>query len=273
MIDSGSTDGSLELARRHGARVVGSPRAEFWHGRTRNRLMELAAGDHVAFLTQDSAPPGERWLAALLAASTLADDVALVARPLPPAARRQPDGPPRAAGVLRGVRRRAGRPRRRRRRPAAFFSSANGAVARWAWERVPFRPVPYAEDQQLARDVLAAASPRPTSGRGGRALARPPAAARAAAATSTTSGRWRRCTGHREPMTPRYSRRGCATTSPPTGRSCAARARRGRRRLRSLQPPRARGRSAAAWAATPTGCRPGCGADCRSSGAARSSPR
>jgi rhamnosyltransferase len=40
--------------------------------------------------------------------------------------------------------------------PASFFSSANGAIARWAWERVPLRDVPYAEDQVLARDVLAA---------------------------------------------------------------------------------------------------------------------
>jgi rhamnosyltransferase len=39
---------------------------------------------------------------------------------------------------------------------ATFFSSANGAVARWAWERVPFRPVAYAEDHVLARDMLAA---------------------------------------------------------------------------------------------------------------------
>jgi len=39
---------------------------------------------------------------------------------------------------------------------AQFFSSANGAVARWAWERVPFRRVGYAEDMVLARDMLAA---------------------------------------------------------------------------------------------------------------------
>ena len=40
--------------------------------------------------------------------------------------------------------------------PAAFFSSANGAVARWAWQRVPFRDVAYAEDHFLAADMLRA---------------------------------------------------------------------------------------------------------------------
>src|SRR5687767_6201354 len=66
VIDSGSTDGSQEVARRHHARVVEIPREEFGHGRTRNRLMELARGDHVAFLTQDSKPATPRWLATLL---------------------------------------------------------------------------------------------------------------------------------------------------------------------------------------------------------------
>ena len=37
-----------------------------------------------------------------------------------------------------------------------FFTDANGCVARDAWERVPFRGVAYAEDQLLARDMLAA---------------------------------------------------------------------------------------------------------------------
>jgi rhamnosyltransferase len=40
--------------------------------------------------------------------------------------------------------------------PQSFFSSVNGAVARWAWERVPFRPVAYGEDHLLAADVLRA---------------------------------------------------------------------------------------------------------------------
>jgi glycosyltransferase involved in cell wall biosynthesis len=156
VIDSGSSDGSAELARRHGARVEQIAQADFNHGGTRNALMELATGDHVAFLTQDSVPAGPDWLATLLRGFTLADDIALVF------------GPQRArAGSSPMVRRellelferfgpehvdRDAAPGGR----ATFFSSANGAVARWAWERVPFRPVGYAEDMVLARDMLAA---------------------------------------------------------------------------------------------------------------------
>jgi hypothetical protein len=37
-----------------------------------------------------------------------------------------------------------------------FFTDANACVARVAWERVPFREVPYAEDRVLAIDMLRA---------------------------------------------------------------------------------------------------------------------
>jgi rhamnosyltransferase len=40
--------------------------------------------------------------------------------------------------------------------PRGFFTDANGCVARAAWEAVPFRPVPYAEDHVLALDMLRA---------------------------------------------------------------------------------------------------------------------
>jgi glycosyltransferase involved in cell wall biosynthesis len=156
VIDSGSRDGSPALAREYGARVVAIPPAEFSHGGTRNRLMELATGDHVAFLTQDSVPAGPDWLAALLSGFTLAGDVALVFGPQRP----RPDASAMVRRELRDLFERFGGPRVDRGEvafgPATFFSSANGAVARWAWERVPFRPVAYAEDQVLARDMLSA---------------------------------------------------------------------------------------------------------------------
>ena len=156
VIDSGSTDGSRDRAREHGARVERIDRADFSHGGTRNRLMELSTGEHVAFLTQDSVPAGEHWLAALLHGFTRADDVALVTGPY----LARPGASPMVRRELTEFFARFGGPRVDRgdggTGPATFFTSANGAVARWAWERTPFRPIAYAEDQQLARDVLAA---------------------------------------------------------------------------------------------------------------------
>jgi GT2 family glycosyltransferase len=163
--DSGSTDGSRELAASRGARVIDVARDDFSHGGTRNLLMREAAGGHVAFLTQDAVPADDRWLARLLEGFELADDVGLVFgpyRPRPHASamvRREldgmfrsfaPDGAPRID--------RAGEPPSGEGdlQRAPFFTDANGCVARSGWERAPFRPVPYAEDQLLARDMLAA---------------------------------------------------------------------------------------------------------------------
>ena len=161
VIDSGSTDGSQALARRLGARVEEIPRSAFSHGGTRNRLMELSEGEHVAFLTQDATPAGPRWLEHLLRGFSRADDVALVTGPYLP----RPDAAPMVRRELTEFFARFGGPRVDRGSgtgtgPATFFTSANGAVARWAWERTPFRPVAYAEDQQLALDMLAAGHAR-----------------------------------------------------------------------------------------------------------------
>jgi rhamnosyltransferase len=162
--DSGSTDASREHAREYGARVIEIPRAEFNHGAARNLLVEAAQGSHVALLTQDAEPADEHWLARLLAGFGRGDDVALVyGRYLPrpdasPAVRRELE---RWFGSLSpGVERLAAGERDL---PAVelmgrrgFFSDANACIAREAWEQVPFREIPYAEDRALALDMLRA---------------------------------------------------------------------------------------------------------------------
>src|SRR5580704_8009871 len=82
--DSGSTDGSLELAREQGARVIEVAPSRFSHGGTRNRLMETAEGPRVALLTQDAQPADERWLEKLLGGFELGEDVAIVYGPYIP---------------------------------------------------------------------------------------------------------------------------------------------------------------------------------------------
>lgn len=166
--DSGSRDGSVTIARRHGADVIEIPTAQFSHGETRNLLMERSSGDHVAFLTQDSVPAGERWLADLLGGFSLADDVALTFGPYlprpgatPMVARDiddffrllSPNGTPRIDRLDSGQR---GLPAGELLGPTGFFTDANGCVAREAWESVPFRATPYAEDHVLAHDMLRA---------------------------------------------------------------------------------------------------------------------
>ena len=166
--DSGSADGTVALAQAHGARVIEIERTEFSHGGTRNLLMSRARGTHVAFLTQDAVPHGERWLAGLLDAFGLEPDVGLAYgpyRPRPDASRSvtreldawferlSPSGEPRVDRLTAAE---TGADGRELFGPRSFFTDANGCVARAAWERVPFRPIAYAEDHALAVDMLRA---------------------------------------------------------------------------------------------------------------------
>lgn len=166
--DSGSTDGSVELARAAGARVLAIRQAQFGHGVTRNLLVSEARGTHVALLTQDAEPADEQWLAHLSRGFDLAADVGVVYGPYKPrvdaspAVRLEleqwfrslsPDGSPRLdrlapqerrldAVELAGAR--------------GFLTDANACISRSAWSRVPFRNLAYAEDRALAIDMLRA---------------------------------------------------------------------------------------------------------------------
>ena len=166
--DSGSVDGSAELARTHGARVLEIAPAQFSHGGTRNLLMREGTGTRVAFLTQDAEPLDERWLERLLGGLELADDVGIAFgpyRPRPeasPAVRIElerwfaslaPDGAPQLVRLGEDER---GLPARELIGRRGFFTDANACLARSAWERAPFREVAYAEDRVLAIDMLRA---------------------------------------------------------------------------------------------------------------------
>jgi glycosyltransferase involved in cell wall biosynthesis len=166
--DSGSRDATLALAREYGARVLEIASHEFNHGATRNLLVSEARGAHVALLTQDAEPADEQWLERLLASFELHERVGIAYGPYRPRASAsaavrielelwfsslsndntpsfellEAYGLPSPASELIGRR--------------GFFTDANACIARAAWERVPFRNVPYAEDRVLAMDMLRA---------------------------------------------------------------------------------------------------------------------
>ena len=167
--DSGSTDGSVELARAHGAQVLEIVPSRFNHGAVRNLLMERAGGGRVAFLTQDAEPADERWLERLLGGLALAPDVAIAYGPYRPrrgasAAVRielerwfrslSPGGHPRVERLQEHER--ATLPAIDLVGRRGFFTDSNACVSREAWLRVPFRGVSYAEDRVLAIDMLRA---------------------------------------------------------------------------------------------------------------------
>lgn len=76
VIDSGSTDGTLEIVRLSAADLHQIPRSEFGHSTTRNLVARIARGKYIAFLTQDATPADSCWLDRLLAAFQYSPNVA-----------------------------------------------------------------------------------------------------------------------------------------------------------------------------------------------------
>ncbi len=67
VVDSGSSDETVSLAKAAGARVHEIAPADFNHGGTRNLGVSLARGDVLAFTSHDAYAPDDDWLARLTA--------------------------------------------------------------------------------------------------------------------------------------------------------------------------------------------------------------
>ena len=56
IIDSSSTDNTLDIAKEHTNNIITIPQIEFDHGGTRTKAAKTASGDIIVFLTQDALP-------------------------------------------------------------------------------------------------------------------------------------------------------------------------------------------------------------------------
>jgi rhamnosyltransferase len=158
VVDSGSTDGSVEVARRHGARVHEIAPEDFNHGRTRNLGAELARGDVLAFTSQDAVAADEHWLALLVAPLRSDPEVAGVyGRQLPHEGATPPEqyfldflyGPEPRVQRWEGP----GQPTFE----ATLFSNVNAAIPRAVWSEFRFADdLIMSEDQEWSRRVLLA---------------------------------------------------------------------------------------------------------------------
>lgn len=154
VVDSGSRDASVAVAREHGARVIEIDPATFKHGPTRNLAAEAATGDVLAFLTQDATPePG--WLDTIATAFTETPELGVMfgphlARPStsPMIAREleqffagfaSPDGGRRDYGEG----------------DESFLSNVNAAYRRACWDEIRFSDLAYSEDQAFGRAIAA----------------------------------------------------------------------------------------------------------------------
>jgi glycosyltransferase involved in cell wall biosynthesis len=160
IVDSGSTDGSVDEARARGARVHEIAAPEFHHGRTRNLLVSHALGEIIVWTSHDAYPDDNRWLDRLTAPlrdGEPADVGGVYGRQMARADASPPEhyfldflyGPDarvqRAASISELT------------METTLFSNANSAMPRALLEQFPFADdVLIAEDQDWARRVLLA---------------------------------------------------------------------------------------------------------------------
>jgi glycosyltransferase involved in cell wall biosynthesis len=67
LVDSGSTDGSIQNLPGPNIKVIKIPSQKFSHSYARNLGVKQAKFETILFLTQDAIPPNEQWLSSFLA--------------------------------------------------------------------------------------------------------------------------------------------------------------------------------------------------------------
>ncbi len=154
-VDSGSTDGTVELLETWGVRTEHILPTEFHHARTRNLAASLARGALLIFLSQDAVPASDTWLARMI--STFHDPQvgAVYGRQLPK---------PRSSlerkdvfDTIYGDTRIVKDPAHRNGLGYRFyhFSNVNAAIRRSVWERLHFpEDLRVFEDLGIAKLIL-----------------------------------------------------------------------------------------------------------------------
>jgi rhamnosyltransferase len=166
VVDSGSTDGTVELAARHGAILHSVSKASFDHGATRDLGISLSSGEYVALTVQDAVPLDERWLAAMV--ENLQTDgriAAVYGRHVP-----RPDAgvitralvgnlavsdTERREQEIQDTAQYLSLPPAQRRRVAAF-DNVSSCLRRQVWEEFPFGEADFAEDLRWGKEVVEA---------------------------------------------------------------------------------------------------------------------
>lgn len=130
VVDSGSVDGTLAIARERADKVIPIESRDFTFGYSLNVGIRVARGRFIAIVSAHTLPVDDRWLAELLA--PLADpQTAMVYG-------RQMGGPSSNLSETRDMQRVFGTRRRVLKPPQFFANNANSAISKALWDQHPF---------------------------------------------------------------------------------------------------------------------------------------
>ncbi len=155
VVDSGSTDETLEVMKDYPVRLERIPPESFHHARTRNFAATLAGGEFLVFLSQDAVPGSNRWLQAMVANFDDPGVGAVYGRQVPKpgsSLERQ-----HALDAVYGEKKIVKDPANRNGQGYRFyhFSDANSAMRRSVWEVTRFpEDLKIFEDLGIAKRIL-----------------------------------------------------------------------------------------------------------------------
>lgn len=156
VVDSGSTDNTLEIAQNYATKVHQIKTEDFGHGKTRNFAASLATGDYLVFLTQDAVPATDGWLSNLIRNFKDSNVAGVYGRQIP----RKGTKPMESfflnsryssdKVVKSSIQGKVDM-------DTIFFSNANSAIRKKIWEEYPFNSdLIMSEDWEWAKKVLLA---------------------------------------------------------------------------------------------------------------------
>jgi len=150
VVDSGSTDSTLEIARANGARIVELSPDEFDYSKALNVGIGEVNGDLVISLSAHAIPVDERWLETMTAAFDGPRVAGVSSRQVP-----WPNAPWQEVHRLRQQFNEARRVYGRDEASEIVFSNAASCIRRSVWDEHHFI-LPAVEDLEWARRVVAA---------------------------------------------------------------------------------------------------------------------
>ncbi|HET8757046.1 MAG TPA: glycosyltransferase family A protein [Solirubrobacteraceae bacterium] len=147
VVDSGSTDATIEIARSGGARIHEIAPDDFDYSTALNVGIERVEGDLVLILSAHAIPTDEHWIARMIAPFADPEVAGVACRQVPwegapwrEVARLEREfGPARRVYAGKGSR--------------PLFSNAASCIRRTVWQQEPFT-LPAAEDLEWARRVV-----------------------------------------------------------------------------------------------------------------------
>jgi rhamnosyltransferase len=166
VVDSGSTDGTPQMAHEFAAQTISIPPESFNHGETRNFGIRHSTGEFCVMLVQDAVPVGKTWLEDLICPFSDARVVGVTGRQAP-----RPDSDPVGQWQVEYRNRFLGEDMRvqelegwdhfmtltfQERLRLASFDNVCSGIRREYWEKNPFEPMPFAEDLDWGVRAIAA---------------------------------------------------------------------------------------------------------------------